>query len=699
MLSSKTNRAKTKLTRSRVAAVLIAVCLMLGIINVPAADVLAADVSVTIALSASSVSIGQSVTATVSVSGSTISAYTLYVSYSSDILQYSSGSGATINGGGGAITISGTGAGSSTLSFSAIANGSASIATSGEDFFDINYNYLSVSHASVLVTVQTTEATTQATTESTTEATTKQDSTESSEDDTEATTEDTTEDTTEELSSDYLLSSLAISPGELSPEFDPYTAAYDVTLEAGTTSVIVSAETSSDKATVNVAGSKSLVDGKNTVTVTVTAENGAVKIYTLNVQVGDVVDTDTVTIGDVTYTIVKDGYYPDYPQDFTYADISYKGEQIQGCTSANGKLSLLCLMDEGGNKAWYIYDDIEDTFTLYKEYTANDARYVILPKPIEIAVPDGYKPTTLTIGEEDEAVSYEAYTDGASDDIYLIYAMNVNGDAGFYFYDKLEGSFMRFDAATRLMASLTDADEETKTEAVTTESTQSISNPVVPEATTQQVEEKGLFSNVNTKKLLAVMSALFLMMCIIVIVLLIKNNRLMNGVIDLPEVTREEDDFDSMATEDTSGETAADKSAATADESATAAKSTSYTVGDDTGEIQLEAADDNNSSVNVPPVEDVNKRQEAIEKAKQEKPYGIDSAFDVVQDDRISQLLSEVHTDISGTKADAEVTDADGATVSAASETKTNVKSEPKKTRTPEKEPDTIVLPSEEEED
>ena len=124
-------------------------CLQFGKIDAQAANVV-------IALSASTVSVGNNVTATISVSGSDISAYTIYVSYNSSVLQYNSASGsAIVNGGGGTVTASGTSAGSFSISFTAIANGSGSITTSGSDVYDINGNAISISHAGATVTVAT----------------------------------------------------------------------------------------------------------------------------------------------------------------------------------------------------------------------------------------------------------------------------------------------------------------------------------------------------------------------------------------------------------------------------------------------------------------------------------------------------------------------------------------------------------------
>ena len=132
-------------------AVMIAVFMCLNFNNI---DAKAANV--VIALSSSTVSVGSNVTATISVSGSDISAYTIYVSYNSSVLQYNSASGsAIVNGGGGTVTASGTSAGSFSISFTAIANGSGSITTSGSDVYDINGNAISISHAGATVTVAT----------------------------------------------------------------------------------------------------------------------------------------------------------------------------------------------------------------------------------------------------------------------------------------------------------------------------------------------------------------------------------------------------------------------------------------------------------------------------------------------------------------------------------------------------------------
>ena len=70
-------------------------------------------------------------------------------------------------------------------------------------------------------------------------------------------------------------------------------------------------------------------------------------------------------------------------------------------------------------------------------------------------------------------------------------------------------------------------------------------------------------------------------------------------------------------------------------------------VTDDTIGIQLEDAIDNNSSVNVPPVTEESEREAAM----RTRPYGIDSAFDVIEENqyrKIANAAEENTTDITG---------------------------------------------------
>lgn len=402
------------------------VIILLLCINVPVFNSKAADVNVTIALSASTVNVGDTVTATISVSGSNISAYTIYVSYPSGILSYSSGSG-MVSGGGGTAIISGTGAGSVSITFTAISSGTASISTYGDDAWSLEAAPLSISHAGVNVTVVS---------PSSTEA---PPTTETPGNTTEATTENTTEATTEEEDDGRCcLKSLSISPGTLEPAFSPRTTSYFVQVEEDVTAIDVNAIAEYSSSRVSVSGASSISQGENNITITVTSENGTTKNYYIRVMAGKEKGDPAVTINGKKLGFVLDKDIEDIPEGFKAVDETYEDWDIVAFLSPNKKLLLVCLVDENEKRSLYIYDKEKNIFTLYKEHFAGENRYVILEWREGIALPEGCEEAQLRIDGE----LIQGYRlDG---DFYLLYAMNIEGDEGIYLYDYKEKTFMRY---------------------------------------------------------------------------------------------------------------------------------------------------------------------------------------------------------------------------------------------------------------
>ncbi len=561
---------------NKICSLITALLIIMTMLYVPQGDTVHADsASITIALSASNVRIGQSVTATINVSGASISAYTLYVSYSSSVLQYSSATG-VVGGGGGTLTVSGTGPGATSITFSAIANGTASISTSGSEFYDINGTALDVSHAGVSVTVATEEKK-----EEKTEATTNEKG------ETEATTEE------DDRSNDCDLSSLSVSPGSLSPSFSAGQTSYTVELTEEDTSIVVSAVTHDSKASTSVSGANSLQKGTNRVSVTVTAENGAVKVYYLTVMCGKDKEDIIVSVNGRNYILVTENL-PDPPENFTEITLVVGEEDVPG-------------------------------------YEAPNVRYVIVDKPDGLDAPKGFRPAKLEIEED----TFNAFSDGSGSGIYLVYAMNLDGTEGFYFYDSKEGSFMRYEAAENIIASMSDAQVvvPATTEATTVETTTAA--PVIPKKETEKKDE-GFFTNARLKFLLVAMSVLFVIMCIAVIVLIIRNGNMTS----VPEDGYPDNEDDDSDTDPDTPDGGADNTETAEAEEEKLTKNKSYSVNQDTGEIQLEVAEDFNSSVNVPLA--VEERKDKIENAKKERPFGIDSAFNVVPETEAGDIDAEV---------------------------------------------------------
>ncbi|MBE6161074.1 MAG: cadherin-like beta sandwich domain-containing protein [Firmicutes bacterium] len=87
-------------------------------------------------------------------------------------------------------------------------------------------------------------------------------------------------------SKDNTLKDLTVSKGTLSPKFSSGTTSYTLDLDESISQINVSATPNDSKAKVSGTGTKTLTDGKNTVKVTVTAEDGSTKDYTITVNRG-----------------------------------------------------------------------------------------------------------------------------------------------------------------------------------------------------------------------------------------------------------------------------------------------------------------------------------------------------------------------------------------------------------------------------
>lgn len=88
-------------------------------------------------------------------------------------------------------------------------------------------------------------------------------------------------------SPDNSLQSLSLSEGSLSPSFVYNQMSYTATVDADTTRVDVNAKVSNELATIkSITGNENLTEGDNTISITVTAENGAEATYTIKVTRG-----------------------------------------------------------------------------------------------------------------------------------------------------------------------------------------------------------------------------------------------------------------------------------------------------------------------------------------------------------------------------------------------------------------------------
>ena len=244
------------------------------------------------------------------------------------------------------------------------------------------------------------------------------------------------------------LKSLNVNDYELSPKFDSSTTSYNVTVPKGTEKINIKAEVEDNKSSLSGTGEKSVAEGMNKFDIVVTAENGATKTYTLNVEVEE--DPIIVNMNQQDYSIVKkeevlpqvSSYYSLTKINYNYVVDGEKQEyELPAYYSEITKYSLMGLKDEKGNVELYIYDKKTNKFTLYKEYNFGNIVLYKIDTPKEAILDDMIK-TKVKLNEEE----IEAYQFNEGSDYHLLYGINVNtGNEGWFMYDSKENTLQRYD--------------------------------------------------------------------------------------------------------------------------------------------------------------------------------------------------------------------------------------------------------------
>lgn len=208
------------------------------------------------------------------------------------------------------------------------------------------------------------------------------------------------------------LSSLKINPGVLNPPFDRDVYEYSTSVGYDTDKLVVVAIPDDDKAEINITGNDFLEAGENKVIVTVTAESGNKKEYTINVTKESAPEDET-------------GTNPIVP------------------------------------------DNKHGSFELVREeneiYAVYGGKYKLIEPDDSVKIPEGYSKTRIIIS----GISIEVYAPEKLDsDFILIYAENELGEANWYRYDKVERTMQRY---VEEQAAVTEPAKDLEAEIMTSE--------------------------------------------------------------------------------------------------------------------------------------------------------------------------------------------------------------------------------------
>lgn len=246
----------------------------------------------------------------------------------------------------------------------------------------------------------------------------------------------------------------------LSPAFSKDVTKYNISVEQGVTDLVVSAKTEDAKAKINVQW-PNLDPGDNTTKVIVTAEDGSKKEYVIYTKVP--VEETTPPMPEDPITTVIDGteYYVGnindsvaLPEGFESFEYNYNGKTVVAGKGLVKDLIVMYLTSGTGEAGkLYIYDEATNSFYPMVNITMSQKLYTIVKAPEELVVPVGYNESVITI----DGVEFTGWQISELEGIYLVYAMNWEGQAGLYYYDIAESQMMKyFDSSVEVGVELDD---------------------------------------------------------------------------------------------------------------------------------------------------------------------------------------------------------------------------------------------------
>ncbi|MEI8198425.1 MAG: cadherin-like beta sandwich domain-containing protein [Eubacteriales bacterium] len=302
-------------------------------------------------------------------------------------------------------------------SFKCLAAGSTDLSCSLDNLADINGNNVTVSGASAKVTVTTPVA----------------------------------------KSSNADLAGLAISPGTLSPAFAPGTQSYTASAAANQGKITVSASPADGKSKVSLNGVQdNLAAGTNSVKVTVTAENGNTKVYTITVTKSSgptptptptAVPLPPIIINGIDYTILTAGTADAIPEGFTAATAKYEGADIPVLQKTLGEavdasVMTLILLTADGKTGYYVYDAATKTCYPYQLISSTVMSFQILDESAVTSVPTGYEAFDY-VYLDNTVTAFRLISDPSNPQI-LLYLMDGSGISAFYYYDTQNSMLMLY---------------------------------------------------------------------------------------------------------------------------------------------------------------------------------------------------------------------------------------------------------------
>lgn len=233
----------------------------------------------------------------------------------------------------------------------------------------------------------------------------------------------------------------------LTPGFSKDVTTYNLSLEEGITKLVISATTEDSKASIRIQW-PNLDPGDNTTNIFVTAEDGSTKKYTIYTKVALPPETTTVPPEPITVVIggeecfiedITDGV--SLPEGFETFEMNYEGETVIAGRGLSKNLTIMYITKgDGSAGSLYIYNEADKSFYQMVNIEMTQKLYTVIKAPAELLVPAGFVSTPVTIN----GITFDGWRNEEIQGVYLVYAMNWNGETGLYYYDEVEKQMIKY---------------------------------------------------------------------------------------------------------------------------------------------------------------------------------------------------------------------------------------------------------------
>lgn len=148
-----------------------------------------------------------------------------------------------------------------------------------------------------------------------------------------------------------------------------------------------------------------------------------------------------IEIDGQAYTVSTD--IPDIliPEGFVKADMTYGGQVYAATRQEVGTVYAVYLANAEGEEDFYLYDPEMEAFSKFEQVSVSEGRYIVLLSEDKTEdLPEYLQRTTMAVNGKE----FPAWQNIDASSYYVVYALNSDGEKGYYQYDTVDSTYQRY---------------------------------------------------------------------------------------------------------------------------------------------------------------------------------------------------------------------------------------------------------------